>query len=296
MTPATANNTPLPMRIDFRSRLLMFIFISLVCVLIASLLMAVVLGSEGAASTPRLRIATVIQDIFCFIVPAIGLSVVSTALPARFLGIDKGFDMTQLLLAVAVMLFSIPLMNVIVEWNANLTLPESLAGFEAWAKAAEERAAGSVRVMLGADTAGSTIASILIVGVLAGLSEELYFRGALQRLLATGPLGAHTAVWVTATLFSLMHMQFYGLVPRILLGALFGYLFLWTGSIWLPVIIHALNNSIYILSYRNPSAGIDRFGTGDIWLALASAIICFFLLRTLYRRSTSGRLTKKSPV
>ncbi|MDE6391000.1 MAG: CPBP family intramembrane metalloprotease, partial [Duncaniella sp.] len=139
-------------------------------------------------------------------------------------------------------------------------------------------------------TAGSTIASILIVGVLAGLSEELYFRGALQRLLATSPLGAHTAVWVTATLFSLMHMQFYGLVPRILLGALFGYLFLWTGSIWLPVIIHALNNSIYILSYRNPTAGIDRFGTGDIWLALASAIICFFLLRTLYRRSTSGKL------
>lgn len=274
----------LPFRVDCRSRLMLLIFVSLVCVLVGSLLMAVAMGS-GEPSAPRLRIATVIQDIFCFVLPAVATAMMVSPLPARLLGVDTLPSMRQTILAVAVMICSMPAMNTIVDWNASVTLPESLAGLEASMRAAEERAAASVDMMLGGTGVATTILAVLIVGLLAGLSEEIYFRGALQRLLGSGPMGRHAAVWTAALIFSLVHMQFYGFVPRVLLGAYFGYLLVWSGSLWLPILMHTLNNTVYVLNYRHPVANVDNFGQGDWALILASVILTFFLLRLFARGS-----------
>lgn len=271
----------IPMRFDYPRRLLYFLVISLVCLFFAGIVMSVIMGTDGAASARQLRLATIVQDIVAFILPALVTAIIVTPLPATMLGADRMFSLPQLLTAIGVMIVSIPAMNILIDWNANISLPEWAAGIETYLKEAEARAAGSVDLMLGGEGTGNLIVSILIVGVLAGLSEELFFRGTLQRLIGSGPLGTHATIWITAVIFSLFHMQFYGFFPRILLGAYFGYLLWWSGSIWLPVIIHALNNTIYVVTYRHPDINTDTFGLGDIWLGLASVICTAVLIMWL---------------
>jgi membrane protease YdiL (CAAX protease family) len=86
------------------------------------------------------------------------------------------------------------------------------------------------------------------MGILTGMGEELLFRGAVQRKFMDWLGNHHVAIWVAAAIFSAVHMQFYGFIPRMLLAALFGYLYYWSGNLWIPIIAHASNNTITILA------------------------------------------------
>ncbi len=88
----------------------------------------------------------------------------------------------------------------------------------------------------------------MVIAVVAGLAEELIFRGCLQQIMQQIVKNKHIAVWVTAFIFSAIHFQFYGFLPRMLLGALLGYLFLWSGNIWVPIIVHTANNVIGVIT------------------------------------------------
>ena len=108
----------------------------------------------------------------------------------------------------------------------------------------EDQVDNTIDLLMGGTGVKDLIFSILLIGVLTGISEELFFRGALQGLFASTKLNKHLAVWITAIIFSAMHFEVYGLLPRMLLGAFFGYLLWWTGSLWIPIFAHALNNSV----------------------------------------------------
>ncbi len=92
--------------------------------------------------------------------------------------------------------------------------------------------------------------NLFMVALIPAVGEEFLFRGTLQRIFSEWLRSEHLAVWTTAVLFSLMHYQFLGFMPRILLGALFGYLFLWTGNIWVPVLAHFVNNAVAVVYYH----------------------------------------------
>ena len=98
-----------------------------------------------------------------------------------------------------------------------------------------------------------------MVGTMTGFSEELFFRGGLQGILSRTNMGSAAAVWIAAIIFSTMHFQFFGFIPRLLMGAFFGYLLVWSRCLWVPVFAHALNNSIVVISSAlsgNQSQGI----------------------------------------
>lgn len=267
-----------PLRYTYAVRiffLLLYTFAGLMIALIAMSLML-----RGGYDTMGLRLGTVTQDLLLFIAPALMVAAKVTAGggSARLLCVDRLPDPRTLILAILTMLCLIPVINLTVAWNESLTLPPSLAPLEEWMRQAEEAARQQVEILLGGTSAGDLTVSLLIVGVLAGLSEELFFRGALQRLLSSGPLNHHVAIWLTAILFSVFHMQFFGFLPRVLLGAFFGYLLYWSGSIWLPALIHALNNSIVVVSswMERSDAGIgdiNTFGLGSSVLLIASVIL-----------------------
>ena len=187
---------------------------------------------------PALRIGSVLQDLILFILPAIATAMLSTRLPATLLGLVERPRFITVIFAFATLIISIPAMNLLIQINQSLSLPESMSAIEHWMRASEANAADSINTILGGSDVGSLIISLLIVGILAGLSEELLFRGALQRLLMACRIGHHGAIWLAAFIFSAVHMQFFGFVPRLLLGAFFGYLFYWSGSLWLPVLAH----------------------------------------------------------
>ncbi|MDE6328736.1 MAG: CPBP family intramembrane metalloprotease [Duncaniella sp.] len=285
------------LRPGYVGRLFQLLLFSLFGLVVAGLLMGVL--THSGVTTKSLRIATVVQDILVFILPAILTAAMVTNRPDRLLETERRPDMRLLLYAVAVMIVSMPVMNAIVMWNESLTLPDSLHDVESWMRMTEENARRSVETLLGGSTVGDLVVSIFLIGILAGLSEEIYFRGTMQRLLASEKLNAHSAIWITAIIFSIFHFQFFGFFPRLILGAFFGYLLYWSGSLWLPVAVHALNNTIVVVTswYAkiNPDssiAGVDRIGTDSLSLMSFSIVLSAVFLYALSRRSS--RLKNKS--
>lgn len=216
----------------------LFVFFLMATAFIMQFLIGKIPNQAGA-----LRIGAVVQDLLIFVIPAIATAMVSTRLPARLLLVDNMPRLNMLLLTLIVMLVSVPAMNMLVEWNDSVTLPQSLSAIANEMRAMEESAQKSVELLMGGTSVGSLIVSILIIGIMAGFSEELFFRGALQRLLSFS-LNIHVAIWLSAFIFSAFHLQFFGFFPRFLLGAFFGYLLYWSGSLWLPVAAHVFNNSL----------------------------------------------------
>lgn len=249
----------------------------LFCLIVASLLIGM-LSKIIARPEAALRIATVVQDFLVFIVPAIATAMVASRLPARLLAVDRWAGWANVLWTLLVMCLSVPAMNLLVEWNQNIHLPESMSEIETSLRAMEDAAMASTQLLIGGGGVGSMIVAILIVGVLAGFSEELFFRGALQRLFCMTNLNKHVAIWLTAVIFSAIHFQFFGFVPRLLLGAFFGYLLWWSGSLWLPIIAHIFNNTLVVVSEymkaANPeSFDFDKIGSSNPMLAFASLIL-----------------------
>ncbi len=280
----------------FARRLFLFLLLTFAGLLVATFAMGII--TVGGQSTVRLRIATVIQDICVFIAPACMVASMVTSRPDRLLEVDRGFSPGMLIAAVSVMVVSIPAMNALVDWNAGLSLPASMGALESWMRSAEQSAGQAVMMMLGDTSPASLLISLLIVGVLAGVSEELFFRGALQRLLSSGPLGPHASIWIAAFVFSFFHMQFFGFFPRLVLGAFFGYLLYWSGSLWLPVTIHALNNAVVVIgSWQDRLAGgdgtapeLNSVGSGSpVWIIIS----CLLTAVALWWVSSCGGRGRK---
>lgn len=195
-----------------------------------------------------MRIFAIVRDLLVFILPAVVAAFVATRLPASLLTVNVRPRLFSIIMAIIVMLTSLPAMELLIEWNNNLHLPESMSGLEESLRNMEDSASTGISALSGGNTVGDLIMGILIIGILTGIAEELFFRGALQNLFMTMPkVKKHFAIWAAAFIFSFMHFQFFGFVPRLLLGAYFGYLIWWTGSVWVPVIAHAFNNSLVVL-------------------------------------------------
>lgn len=248
------------------------------------------LGSD-ANVTAMARISIVIQDIFMLILPAIATAMIVTRQSAHMLALTTSPGISRSIIALIVMVISAPAMNVVIEANASVTFPESLKGLEEALRQMEETAASGVDLVLGAHSVPNLVLSILIVGFLAGLSEELFFRGALQRILGSFKINKHAAIWIAACVFSLIHFQFFGFLPRLLLGAYFGYLLLWSGSVWLPVIVHAFNNTLYIiLKYYTGSGDLQPAEPDMKYVFVGISIVATVVgLQVLYRQRVNPK-------
>lgn len=187
------------------------------------------------------------------------------------------------LLSIGIMLTALPLINLLVSWNEQIRLPESLSGLEQLMQQLEAQANALLQQFLtyGNGAWWVLLINLLVLAVLPAIGEELTFRGVLQQLLYGQPstlnvqrstLNNHLAVWVTAFIFSFIHFQFYGFIPRLLLGALLGYALLWSGNIRYSMIMHGTNNALSVLLFYlgtyvwgMTQAQLDALGTEHTW-------------------------------
>ena len=207
--------------------------------------------------------------------------------PFTWLRLDTRPDGFLCLIAIGIMLCAIPAINLLADLNNRIVFPAALAAFEQQLRAMEEAASVLTERFLHADNLGGLLINIGLMALLPALSEELSFRGTLQQVLGRN----HVAVWLTAIIFSAIHMQFFGFIPRMLMGAMFGYIFLWSGSLWIPILMHFTNNSLAVIAYytfgQNSSA--DTIGTGTTWwLGVLSLILTSLGLLIFYRRTHKG--------
>jgi len=120
---------------------------------------------------------------------------------------------------------------------------------------------------------------LFVIALLAALSEELFFRGILQKVLIECIHNKHIGVWLAAIIFSAFHMQFFGFLPRMLMGVYLGYLFLWSGSLWPGIFAHFLNNgmAVFIVWLANRGAIADNADQVGIqegeWIYVATSIV-----------------------
>ncbi|MVM34362.1 CPBP family intramembrane metalloprotease [Spirosoma sp. HMF4905] len=150
------------------------------------------------------------------------------------------------LVALIVIAF-MPFDGLIIEWNQNLHLPETLAPIEQWMRDQEQKLAGLTKYLTSFQTTGQLLVAVVVIAIIPAIGEETLFRGILQRNFSYWTGNAHVGIWLAAALFSAIHVQFLGFFPRMLLGALFGYLYLWSGNLWVSILAHFVNNGFTVL-------------------------------------------------
>lgn len=251
---------------------------------------------HAGQSTQSLKWLQFLQTIGTFLLPPILCAWIWNAnhKPFTWLKMDKGADGRTFGLAILTMICAIPAINLLADINSRIILPECMAGIEARMRAMEESATLLTERFLQADNIGILLINIGLMAFLPALAEELSFRGTLQQILSRDEgckihLSLHLAIWLTAIVFSAIHLQFYGFVPRMLMGAMFGYVFVWTGSLWVPIVMHFTNNSLAVISYYiehslygmqgSDKSYADTIGAGTTWwLGIISLILVGVLL------------------
>ncbi len=233
---------------------------------------------DNPTAIALMYVAQVIGVIFLFILPALLFSVFWTKPRIHYLGIAVKPLFSTVILAALGMLLATPLINWLADFNQHMQLPEAFSGIETWMKDTEAKATQLTEAFTKGTSISVLIVNLFVVAFMAALSEELFFRGILQKVLIECTKNKHIGVWVAALLFSAIHMQFYGFIPRMFMGAYLGYLFLWTGSLWVSMIAHFLNNGIAVcliwLSNRGSiSIDADTIGIGhDQWMLVLISI------------------------
>lgn len=133
----------------------------------------------------------------------------------------------------------------------------------------------------------SLVALVIGVAVLAPIGEELFFRGYLLRVLGARH-GWIAGVGVTSFLFALLHLNPVTFVPLLVLGAVFGLLRVWTGSLLPAIVAHMVQNGVttgvLLLTPADLEAEEATLGAAAFML-LFSAPILFGALRILRRRA-----------
>lgn len=204
-------------------------------------------SEQWMVSTWRLRMSSAIQMALMFFLPAYTLVVWSDHKPLSYFGLQHSDNFLDLaLIAFLILLVSMPFITLLAQLNQLLVLPNSLSGVETWMRNLETSAEETTNLLLTGTSVWDYLGNLLFVGVFAAVAEEFFFRGALQQLLVKLFKSNHTGVWMTAFIFSLMHLQFYGFLPRIILGVILGYLFVWSKNLWIPILIHFLNNALVV--------------------------------------------------
>lgn len=203
---------------------------------------------------------------------------------------------TLVALTILATLVALPLISWTAKINEQMQLPAALEGLEKLMKLLEEKASEAVKFLVSFTSIPEYIASMLVIAVVAGVGEELFFRGMLQRKIWYGTGNIHVAIWVSAIVFSAIHFQFYGFLPRMLLGAMFGYLYYWSGNILVPIIAHIFNNGLSITAVfisNRKWADIDMEKTSDVsWpLALVSTFLVGVALYFFYQQFNAKQRT-----
>jgi hypothetical protein len=202
-----------------------------------------------------------------------------------FLRMKVSTPMIFALLGVLVLFASAPLIDWIYRLNQSMELPAAMAELEKNIRESEEAAKKFTELFLQAPGLTDLLFNLLVIAIVPAIGEELMFRGAVQQVLKEWTKNIHVAIWVSAAIFSFVHFQFYGFVPRLMLGAVLGYVFAWSGSIWVPMIAHAVYNGTQVtLAYLYEHKYVQFDVTADtplpVSITVAASIVGVVLLYT----------------
>ena len=237
-----------------------------------------------------LKLMQTFSAIGLFIAPVIASAFLFDVNPLAWLKLNVPPKAIQILLVLLTILISGPVINYMMELNKHLSLPYTLKSLEEWMKNSEDQADELTKVFLEVSGAGGLLVNLFVIALLPAIGEELLFRGGVQKLLIEATKNKHAGIILAAIVFSALHLQFYGFLPRMILGIYLGYLVLWSGSLWLAIIAHFINNAgaviLFFLQKRGQlSFDPDTIGTqaGDMMTLIISILFTVIFIRMTYK-------------
>ena len=234
---------------------------------LAVFLNMVIFGTLESSSSLSLYLVNGITTIGTFLLPALLFSYCSERKWFSYSQSYTLFEKKSGMIVVVLALMILPIIAFLGHINEQMQLPESLATLEQWMKLMEEKVGAVLTQMLSDRSAWNIALSLLLMAVFPAICEEYFFRGTLQPLFGNIFKNKHVAIWLTAFVFSAIHFQFYGFLPRFLLGAYLGYLLLWSRTIWLPILAHFLHNTLTISAYYamgDKASELEHLSPSDI--------------------------------
>lgn len=206
-------------------------------------------GILGQQDNPTfLYILLASSSIGTFLLPAIFLQQIERY--HTYFSTDNMSRIPQYVLGTLALIAFAPAMQIIGEWNMRMELPGSMNEMENWMRTQEDNMAELTKNVVMVQSIPLLLLNILVMAVLPAIAEEYYFRGSLQHIFQRFFHNHHLTVWVTGIIFSAIHVQFFGFFPRLILGVFFGYMYVWSRNIWVPILGHFINNaSVAVLAF-----------------------------------------------
>ncbi|MBK7175089.1 MAG: CPBP family intramembrane metalloprotease [Bacteroidales bacterium] len=227
------------------------------------------------------------------LLPSILYLLLTEKKPLENLGMRTPQAVGIILATLTIFIAAQPLIGFTNELNARMELPAFMSGLESWMRQMESQAEEVTLAFLSTTSFPGFLLNVFMIAILPAISEELLFRGVLARLFHNWTNNIHWAVFLSSFVFAAIHMQFFGFLPRFLLGAGLAYLFFFTGNLWLPILAHFINNFITVLVeylFRQKLIGIsaEEFGWADNVYVILSSLVLVGILAIYIR--TKGRV------
>jgi membrane protease YdiL (CAAX protease family) len=294
---------------------LLVIVVSLVITLALSILLGMIFfggdmmqyvkdGMEfGEGSLPMLQYLQIFNSIGLFLLPSLVFALLAGRSVSSYLAMKIKPSFVAAVIGIAVIMAILPFIHWLASLNAMMTLPSWLSGMESWMLRSEEQARELTDLFLSSSSMTGLALNLFMIAVLPAIGEEFLFRGVLLRLFREWTKSPHFAVLISAFLFSALHLQFYGFLPRFVLGIVLGYLFVWSRSIWVPVIVHLFNNGIAVVgawyyARNNIDQDIESIGQVDqptiIFLSFFMVTVMMLIIR-FYEHKKRGNIVDASP-
>jgi len=246
-----------------------------------------------------LRFYQFFSQIGVFFLPVFALVFFTSKNISGYLSMNSRPGSVAIFITIILVYSSLPFNGFLTSINENMQLPAAFAGIEQWMKDKETQANGLVEIILSTNSVNVLMISLVVVALMPALGEELFFRGVLLKLFRQITHNIHWAVLISAFIFSFFHLQFYGFLPRFMMGLMLGYLFVITQNLWIPILFHFVNNaSSVILFYLHYNGYIqlsmDKFGTTqNMVYIIGSLLMIIWLMVMLYQRLGTDRIIKK---
>lgn len=272
------------------------VFGSLIFALICKLIPSYdqILTQGGVATGNYYRSMILINFPMMFLIPTlIAAKFYRPNATLQVLSLPKAPTLYFILLGLAIIILSQPGLNLVGEFNQQLSLPQWMQSIETMIKESEASAALINNAIVQTNSVNILIFNLFILAVLPGVCEELLFRGLILPIFIDWIGKKHLAIWLSAFIFSFIHFQFFGFVPRLLLGAILGYLVVYSGSIWPAVIAHGFNNGLvtvleYLKFNHYIDSNIDSIGIGSSsWLGVISLLLTLLFFPYITKKFTS---------
>jgi membrane protease YdiL (CAAX protease family) len=256
------------------------------------------LSSDDPINLDMIKMVQIFSSIGMFVIPAL----IYAKLQNRdWLGYLKFIPVPVylVLLTIVIMFAASPALEYTTLLNKGMKLPSFLKEVEAWMLQQELKMEFLTKKFIVMNSFSALLVNLLMLAIIPAFGEELIFRGGFQPIFTRWFRNYHVAIWLTAIIFSSIHFQFYGFFPRMFLGALFGYLFVWSGSLWLPILGHFLNNALAVFTafwYQQQGLSIDKmFESEPSSPALISISLIIFIVSIRYfYRYTQKLIENKS--